>query len=122
MQERRTGARYVISFPVRVSWKSEDGKVMEEEGLTENVGPQGALVYLPRSLPIVGRKVNLTITEDPKNEGPRTAEAIRLSPNAAHPQAALHLLDNLRQWKKSVWEFAGATIANEKPEELDDWG
>jgi hypothetical protein len=122
MQERRTGARYVISFPVRVSWKNEDGKVMEEEGLTENVGPQGALVYLPRSLPIVGRKVNLTVTEDPKNEVTCTAEVIRLSRNAAHPQAALHLIDNLREWKKKVWEFAGVTISNQKPEELDDWG
>ena len=122
MQERRSGARYSISFPVRVSWKNEDGKIMEEEGLTENVGPQGALVYLPRSLPLVGRKVNLTITEDPKNEVTCTAEVIRLSRNAAHPQAALHLVDNLRQWKKSVWELAAATLANEKPEELDDWG
>jgi len=122
MQERRTGARYVISFPVRVRWKDADGKEMVEDGLTENVGPQGALIYLPRSLPLVGRKVNLTVTEDPKNEVTCTAEVIRLSRNAAHPQAALHLLDNLRQWKKSVWEFAGATIANEKPEELDDWG
>jgi hypothetical protein len=122
MQERRTGARYVISFPVRVRWKDADGKEIVEDGLTENVGPQGALIYLPRALPLVGRKVDLTITEDPKNEVTCTAEVIRLSRNAAHPQAALHLLDNLRQWKKSVWEAAGATIANEKPEELDDWG
>jgi hypothetical protein len=122
MQERRTGSRYVISFPVRVRWKDADGREVEEEGLTENVGPQGALIYLPRALPIVGRKVNLTITEDPKNEVTCTAEVIRLERNAAHPQAALHLVDNLRQWKKGVWELAGQTVANEKPEELDDWG
>jgi len=122
MQERRTGARYVISFPVRVRWKDADGKEMVEDGLTENVGPQGALIYLPRSLPLVGRKVNLTVTEDPKNEVTCTAEVIRLSRNAAHPQAALHLIDNLREWKKKVWEFAGVTISNQKPEELDDWG
>jgi hypothetical protein len=122
MQERRGGSRYVISFPVRLRWKNEDGKEMVEEGLTENVGPQGALVYLPRSLPIVGRKVNLTITEDPKNEVSCTAEVIRLSRNASHPQAALHLVDNLREWKKKVWDLAVQTVANQKPDELDDWG
>ena len=122
MQERRSGARHMISFPVRVRWKDEDGKEVVEEGLTENVGPQGALIYLPRALPLVGRKVNITITEDPKNEVTCTAEVIRLERNAAHPQAALHLLDNLRQWKKGVWEAAGLTIANQTPEELDDWG
>ena len=122
MQERRGGARYVISFPVRVRWKNEQGKDVTEEGLTENVGPQGALIYLPRNLPLVGRKVNLTVTEDPKNEVTCTAEVIRLERNAAHPQAALHLVDNLREWKKKVWDLAGTTIANQKPEELDDWG
>jgi hypothetical protein len=122
MQERRTGARYVISFPVRVRWKNEDGKEIVEEGLTENVGPQGVLIYLPRALPLVGRKVNITVTEDPKNEVTCTAEVIRLSRNAAHPQAALHLVDNLREWKKKVWDLAVQTVANQKPEELDDWG
>jgi hypothetical protein len=119
MNERRSGARHVISLPIRVRWKNEDGMDVTEEGLTENVGPQGALVYLPRNLPLVGRKVNLTITEDPKNEVTCTAEVIRLERNAAHPQAALHLVDNLREWKKKVWDVAGETIANLKPEEFD---
>jgi len=119
MHERRSGARYSISYPIRVQWKDEQGKSITEEGLTENVGPQGALVYLPRHLPLVGRKVSITVTEDPKNEITCTAEVIRLERNAAHPQAALHLLDNLREWKKKVWDVAAETIANEKPEELD---
>jgi len=122
MHERRSGARHVISYPVRVRWKNEEGKEIVEEGLTENVGPQGVLVYLPRALPLVGRKVDVTITEDPKNEITCTAEVIRLERNAAHPQAALHLVDNLREWKKKVWDVAGAALANQKPEELDDWG
>ena len=112
----------MISYPVRVRWKNEEGKEIVEEGLTENVGPQGVLVYLPRALPLVGRKVDVTITEDPKNEITCTAEVIRLERNAAHPQAALHLVDNLREWKKKVWDVAGAALANQKPEELDDWG
>ena len=106
MQERRSGARYNISFPIRVSWKDENGKEVIEEGLTENVGPQGALVFLPRLLPTVGSKVNLTITENPDDEVTVTAQVIRLERNAAHPQAAFQLTDSLRVWKKKVWEYA----------------
>jgi len=121
MRERRSGERFVISLPVRIRWKGEDGKEVTQEGLTENVGPHGTLIYLPRNLPLVGGKVSLTVTEDPKSEVTVTAEVIRLERNAAHPQAALNLLDNLREWKKKVWETAGQTIANQQPEELDDW-
>jgi hypothetical protein len=31
------------------------------------------------------------------------------------------LTDNLRLWKKKVWEAAGALVAAHEPEELDDW-
>ena len=121
MRERRGGGRYVISFPIRVRWKDENGKEVIQEGLTENVGPHGTLVYLPRNLPLVGGKVHLTVTENPDDEVSVTAEVIRLERNAAHPQAALQLTDNLRVWKKKVWEFAGETLAALEPEELDDW-
>ena len=121
MQERRHGARHVISYPIRVRWKDENGKEIVQEGLTENVGQQGALVYLPRELPLVGGKVQLTVTENPNDEVSVTAEVIRLERNASHPQAALQLLDNLRVWKKKVWEVAGQTISALEPEELDDW-
>jgi hypothetical protein len=121
MRERRGGGRYVISFPIRVRWKDENGKEVIQDGLTENVGPQGTLVYLPRQLPSVGGKVHLTVTENPEDEVSVTAEVIRLERNASHPQAALQLTDNLRVWKKKVWEFAGETIAAQQPEELDDW-
>lgn len=121
MRERRSGERFVISMPVRVRWKGDDGKEVVQEGLTENVGPHGALIYLPRNLPLVGGKVSLTVTEDPDAEVTVSAEVIRLERNAAHPQAALNLLDNLREWKKKVWEVAAETIANQEPEALDDW-
>jgi hypothetical protein len=121
MPERRQGARYVISYPIRVRWKDEHGKEVIQEGLTENVGVQGTLVYLPRVLPLVGGKVQLTVTENPDDEVSVTAEVIRLERNAAHPQAALQLTDNLRVWKKKVWEIAGETVASLEPEELDDW-
>jgi len=122
MRERRQGGRHVISFPIRVRWKDENGKEVIQEGLTDNVGPHGTLIYLPRYLPLVGGKVHLTITENPDDEVSVTAEVIRLERNAAHPQAALMLTEGLREWKKKVWEVAGATLAAMEPEKLDDWG
>ena len=121
MQERRHGSRYVISFPIRVKWKDESGKEIVEEGLTENVGPQGTLVFLPRLLPTVGSKVYLTITEHADDEVTVAAQVIRLERNAAHPQAALQLTDSLRVWKKKVWEYAGEIIAAQRPDDYDEW-
>ena len=121
MQDRRQGSRYVISFPVRVKWKDESGKDVVEDGLTENVGPQGALVFLPRHLPTVGSKVLLTITEHADDEVTVAAQVIRLERNASHPQAAFQLTDSLRLWKKKVWEYAGEILAAQRPDDFDEW-
>jgi hypothetical protein len=121
MQDRRRSARHAISFPVRVKWKDDNGKPVTEEGLTENVGENGTLIYLPRKLPSVGAKVDLTVTENPEDEVSVTAVVIRLERNAAHPQVALDLLEGMRAWKKKVWEHAARVIAEEKPDEFDDW-
>ena len=107
----------MIAFPIRVRWKDENGKEVIQDGLTDNIGP----VYLPRHLPNVGSKVKLTVTENPKDEVSVTAQVIRLERNAAHPQAALQLLDSTRVWKKKVWEAARDVIAAEEPEEFDEW-
>lgn len=120
MQDRRQGSRYVVSFPIRVKWKGEDGQEVVEEGLTENVGPNGTLVYLPRKLPTVGAKVELTVTEHTE-EVTVTAQVIRLERNAAHPQVALNLIEGMRAWKKQVWEYAGETVAGQKPDDPDEW-
>ncbi|MBX3295220.1 MAG: PilZ domain-containing protein [Acidobacteria bacterium] len=121
MQDRRHGERYAISFPIQIRWKDEAGNEVTEDGLTENVGPAGTLVYLPRKLPTVGSKVNLTVTENLDDPVTVTAQVIRLERNAAHPQAALNLVEGMRNWKKKVWEFAGETIAGQEPDETDDW-
>ena len=121
MQERRRGARFVISFPVRLKWKDENGNEITEEGLTENVGPNGVLLYLPRKLPTVGSKVLMTITENPEDEVTVTAQVIRLERNASHPQAALTLTDSIRVWKKKVWEVAGEILAAQRPDDFDEW-
>lgn len=121
MQNRRSGARHVISFPVRVNWKDDDGKELMEEGLTENVGPNGALIFLPRLLPDVGSKVQLTVTENPKDEVSVSAEVLRLERNAAHPQAALQITRSVKVWKEKVWSYAGSILENEEPDAFDDW-
>ena len=119
--EKRKGKRFIISFPIRVKWRGDDGKEVIQEGLTENVGPHGTLIYLPRILPNVGGKVKLTVTENPKAEVTVSAEVIRLERNAAHPQAALQLIDGMREWKRKVWELAAKTVAEQQPDEFDDW-
>lgn len=121
MNERRGGERLMVSFPIRIRWKDESGKEIVQEGLTENVGPAGTLVYLPRNLPLVGGKVNLTVTENPDDEVTVVASVIRLERNAAHPQVALQLTDGMRTWKKKVWDAAAAIVAAQEPEPLDEW-
>lgn len=124
MNERRLGNRFLISFPIRVEWKGEKGEKVTEEGLTENVGPSGTLVHLPRNLPMVGSKVSLTVTEKPNDEITVTAQVLRLERNAAHPQAALMLIGSakeIKSWEKKVWEYAGEIIASQKPDDYDDW-
>jgi hypothetical protein len=121
MDERRRGVRLSVSFPIRLEWKNENGELMVEEGLTENIGQQGALIHLPRKLPLVGSKVNLTVTEDAKNEVTVTAQVLRIVRNAAHPQAALMLLSGIRDWEKHVWKYAVDMIEAQKPDNFDDW-
>ena len=121
MAERRTGARFAVSFPVRLKWKGENGEEITEEGLTENVGPNGVLLYLPRRLPLVGSKVELTVTENPEDEISVNAQVIRLERNASHPQAALALADSIRVWKKRVWEVARDLIAAQRPNDFEEW-
>lgn len=116
MQERRRGDRHVVSFPVRVEWKDTDGQSQTEEGLTENIGLKGALIYLPRLLPDVGSKVDLIITENPEDEVTVKAEVLRLERNASHPQAALHLTKDIRKWKAEVWDLATKMIEEQEPE------
>ena len=121
MQERRRGTRHVVSFPIRLVWKDENGEKLVEEGLTENVGPKGALVYLPHSLPEVGVSVKLIVTENPEDEVAVQASVLRLERNASHPQAALELTKQFRLWKEKVWNYAGDLLAKEKPEEFEEW-
>lgn len=121
MEERRKVTRLSVSFPIRLEWKNETGEAVVEEGLTENIGRQGTLVYLQRKLPVVGSKVNLTVIENPAAQVTVTAQVLRLERNAAHPQAALMLVGPTRDWEKHVWDYAEQVINSQKPDDYDDW-
>lgn len=120
-EERRNSQRLSVSFPIRLEWKSETGEKITEDGLTENISQMGALVHLPRQLPAVGSKVNLTVTENARNEVTVTAQVLRIVRNASHPQAALMLLESSSKWEKHVWKYAIELIAAQKPDDYDDW-
>lgn len=121
MQERRRADRVVISFPIRIKWKDVDGKTLTEEGLTENIGPRGALIFLPRQLPQVGSHVKLTVTENADDEVSVPAEVLRLERNPSHPQAALQLTKQFKLWKEKVYEYAEEVLRKEEPEAFEEW-
>lgn len=104
MNEQRSGPRYLVSIPVRAEWDDEDsGEHFAVEGETENVGPEGALVNLPR-LPGVGNRVRLTVHDAQGLKLEAVAEVLRLERNPAQPLAALQLLDATDEWRGLVWE------------------
>jgi hypothetical protein len=121
MQERRRDDRRIVSFPIRLNWKDENGKQLMEEGLTENIGPRGALVFLPHNLPQVGSTVKLTVTENADDEVSVQAQVLRLERNPSHPQAALQLTNQFKLWKEKVWDYATDLIDKEKPEVYEEW-
>ena len=105
--EQRSGPRYMIKKPVRAEWDdASSGEHVVAEGETENVGPQGALVHLPK-LPDVGSRVRLIVPDAQGTQLEAVAEVIRLERNPVQPLAALHLLGETDEWRGLVWEPAG---------------
>lgn len=122
VDERRRGDRYVLSMPVRVEWKDGNGEEKVEEGLTENIGENGTLIHLPRELPDVGTQVNLYVIDERNREVAVQAEVLRLERNAAHPQAALHVISDNEKWQKKLYEKAPKRIAAmNAAEDYDDF-
>jgi hypothetical protein len=122
--ELRTGPRYLASLLVRAEWDTEEGKHVVAEGMTENVGPEGALVHLQRELPDVGSRVQLMVLSEDGQKLQVVTEVLRLERNAAHPLAALQLLDAMEEWRGLVWEPAAPRVAqhdeDEDAEEAED--
>lgn len=118
--EQRSGPRYLASLPVRAEWMNEDGAQIVEEGETENVGPEGALVHLHRLLPDVGSRVQLVVLDEEGQRLQVVTEVLRLERNAAHPQAALQLLSAQDEWRGLIWEPAAPRIAQPAEEDEED--
>jgi hypothetical protein len=120
--EQRTGMRYLASLLVRAEWDTEEGKHVVAEGTTENVGPEGALVHLQRELPDVGSRVQLMVLNEEGQKLQVVTEVLRLERNAAHPLAALQLLDAPEEWRGLVWEPAAPRITQPEMEDEEEDG
>ena len=124
--EKRSAPRYLATFLVRAEWDNGEGVHVTEIGKMENVGPEGTLVHLNRLLPNVGSQVLLAVAldEDWHEEVNVEAEVLRIERNAAHPQAALMLLNATEEWLGRVWEPAiprqPAPLEDDEDDEEDD--
>lgn len=119
----RSGPRYLVAFEVRAEWDEADGAHILSEGTTENVGPEGTLVHLPKKLPEVGSTVRLEVEGEDGKKLQVIAEVLRIERNPGHPLAALQLLGETDEWKGLIWEPAAPRIvAPPVPEEGEDEG
>jgi len=124
--ETRSGPRYLVSFEVRAEWDDAGGTHIMSEGITENVGPDGTLVHLPRKLPDVGSRVRLEVHGEDGKTLQVIAEVLRVERNPGHPLAALQLLGETDEWRGLIWEPAAPRVitpppvATEEDDETED--
>jgi hypothetical protein len=116
----RSGPRYLVSFEVRAEWDEPGGTHILSEGTTENVGPEGTLVHLPRKLPDVGSRVHLEVQGEDGQRLQVVAEVLRIERNAGHPLAALQLLGETDEWRGLIWEPAAPRVAPPPPPPAED--
>jgi hypothetical protein len=109
--ENRTGPRYLASLEVKAEWDEPSGTHIVAEGTTENVGPEGTLVHLPRQLPDVGSRVRLEVLGESGEKLQVIAEVLRIERNPVRPQAALQVLGETDEWRGLVWEEAGVRMS-----------
>ena len=115
--ENRSGPRYLASLVIKAEWDEPTGTHIVAEGTTENVGPEGTLVHLPRQLPDVGSTVRLEVMGENGDRLQVVAEVLRIERNPGHPLAALQLVGETDEWKGLVWEPAAPRIAPPPPAE-----
>src|SRR3569832_2191425 len=108
--ENRSGPRYLASLEVKAVWDEPSGTHIVAEGMTENVGPEGTLVHLPRQLPAVGSRVRLEVLGETGEKLQVIAEVLRIERHPGHPLAALQLLGETDEWRGLVWEPAAPRI------------
>lgn len=112
--DNRTGPRYLVTLEVRAEWDDPGGAHVVAEGTTENVGPEGTLVHLPRRLPDVGSRVRLEVQGETGQKLQVIAEVLRIERNPGHPLAALQLLGETDEWRGLIWEPAAPRITPSK--------
>ncbi len=108
--DNRSGPRYLVTLEVRAEWDERDGAHVVTEGETENIGPQGTLVHLPKRLPQVGDRVRLEVQGQDGQKLQVITEVLRIERNPGHPLAALQLLGETDEWRGLVWEPAAPRI------------
>jgi len=116
----RTGPRYLASYEVRAEWDEPDGGHVVAEGTTENVGPEGTLVHLPKKLPSVGSRVRLEVESEDGKKLQVIAEVLRIERNPGYPLAALQLLGETDEWRGLIWEPSAPRIAPPPVAEEDE--
>jgi hypothetical protein len=118
--EVRSGPRYLAAFEVRAEWDEPGGAHILSEGITENVGPEGTLVHLPKKLPEVGSRVRLEVHGEDGHTLQVVAEVLRIERNPGHPLAALQLLGETDEWKGLIWEPAAPRVAPPPPPKTEE--
>ena len=118
--EPRSGPRYLATLEVRAEWDDSDGAHIVTEGTTENVGPAGTLVHLPRRLPEVGGRVRLEVQDQEGKKLHVVTEVLRIERNPGHPLAALQLLDQSDEWRGLIWEPSAPRVSALPSEDQDD--
>jgi len=118
--EIRSGPRYLAAFEVRAEWDEPGGAHILSEGITENVGPEGTLVHLPKKLPEVGSRVRLEVHGEDGHTLQVVAEVLRIERNPGHPLAALQLLGETDEWKGLIWEPAAPRVAPPPPAKTEE--
>ena len=108
--DNRSGPRYLASLEVKAEWDEPSGTHVVAEGMTENVGPEGTLVHLPRHLPNVGSRVRLEVLNESGEKLQVIAEVLRIERHPGHPLAALQLLGETDEWKGLIWEPAAPRV------------
>ena len=115
--ENRSGPRYLASLEVKAEWDEPTGGHVVAEGTTENVGPEGTLVHLPRQLPQVGSTDRLEVHGEHGERLQVIAEVLRIERNPGQPLAALQLVGETDEWKGLVWEPAAPRVTPPPPPE-----
>ena len=113
--ETRSGPRYLAAFEVSAEWDEPGGSHVVAQGTTENVGPEGTLIHLPKGLPQVGSMVNLEVQSEDGTKLQVVAEVLRIERNPGHPLAALQLVGETDEWKGIIWEAAAPRAATPPP-------